>query len=121
MKIVYLFIGFISLGLGTLGAVLPILPTVPFLLVSAFCFGKSSHRVNDWFIATSLYKNHLESYVAGNGMTYQTKCRIVCMVSALMLIGFIMMKETQVGRMMLVLVWVGHMWYFIFRVKNIKE
>ena len=48
-KIIYIFIGCISLGLGIIGVILPILPTVPFVLLAAFCFAKSSERLDGWF------------------------------------------------------------------------
>ena len=35
----------------------------PFLMLAAFCFARSSRRLNDWFLSTRLYKNHLESFV----------------------------------------------------------
>ena len=43
-KTIYLALGCIGVGLGALGAVLPLLPAFPFLLLAAFCFGKSSER-----------------------------------------------------------------------------
>lgn len=43
-KILYIMIGCISLGLGIISVILPILPTVPFVLLAAFCFAKSSER-----------------------------------------------------------------------------
>ena len=46
-KILWLILGFIGLGLGALGAVLPILPTVPFLLLAAVSFAKSSDKLNN--------------------------------------------------------------------------
>ena len=119
-KMIYIVIGCISMGLGAIGVVLPILPTVPFLLLAAFCFGRSSEKLNRWFTSTKLYKNNLESYVKGEGMTRKTKLRIMVTVTILMTIGFIMMKAVTVGRIVLVCVWIFHVVYFTFGVKTIK-
>ena len=73
MRIFYISLGCISLALGAVGTVVPLLPAVPFLLLAAFCFGKSSERLHRWFTGTSLYKNNLETYVKGEGMTRKTK------------------------------------------------
>lgn len=120
-KIVYMSVGCFSLGIGTVGTVLPILPTVPFLMLAAFCFARSSERLNQWFRGTKLYKNNLEDYVAGRGMTKKCKIRIMSMVSLLMAIGFLMMgaKEIVVGCVVLSVVWVMHVIYFCFFVKTI--
>ena len=50
IRILWIILGFISLGLGTVGIALPILPTVPFYLATVFCFAKSLKRLHDWFI-----------------------------------------------------------------------
>lgn len=50
MKIIWLFFGFITLLLALIGIVLPLLPTVPFLLLAAFFFARSSTRIHDWLI-----------------------------------------------------------------------
>lgn len=118
-KTFYIVLGLIGLGLGAAGAVLPLLPAFPFLLLAAFCFGRSSQRLHNWFINTKLYKNNLESYVAGKGMTKKTKIRIMVTVTLLMSIGFIMMHAVVVGRVVLTLVWIFHLIYFIFGVKTI--
>lgn len=118
-KLIYIIVGCISLGLGAVGAVLPLLPTFPFLMLSAFCFARSSEKLHNWFIGTKLYKNNLESYVAGKGMTLKTKVRIMVTVTILMSIGFIMMHAVTVGRIVLACVWVFHLIYFIFGVKTI--
>ena len=96
-KIFYIIGGCISLGLGTLGAVLPLLPVVPFLLLDLICFARSSRRLHSWFLGTRLYKKNLETYVAGKGMTRQTKIRIMVTVTLLMAVGFAMMYQVAVG------------------------
>ncbi len=121
-KIVYIVVGCIGVGLGAIGAVVPMLPAFPFLMLAAFCFGRSSERLNNWFINTKLYKNNLESYVQGRGMTWKTKIRIMITVTLLMSIGFTMMalKSVKVGCIVLLCVWVFHILYFIFGVKTLK-
>lgn len=116
-KILYIFIGCISLGLGIIGVILPIFPTVPFVLLAAFCFARSSERLDGWFKNTKLYKeNNIK-----NGMTKQAKIRIMCSVSLLMSIGFIMMglKGIVIGNIVLLIVWIFHMAYFTFGVRTV--
>ena len=119
-KALLVVVGCLSLALGAIGAVLPILPTVPFLMLSAFCFAKSSEKLHSWFISTKLYKKNLESFVKGEGMTVKTKVKIMSTVTILMAIGFIMMSRVPVGRVILAIVWVCHVVFFVFGVKTLK-
>lgn len=120
-KVIYITVGCIGLALGAVGAVFPLLPAFPFLLLAAICFGKSSERLDRWFKSTKLYKNNLESFVKGQGMTWKTKIKIMITVTILMTIGFIMMKQVVVGRIVLGAVWVFHILFFVFGVKTIKK
>ncbi|MBD5115509.1 MAG: DUF454 domain-containing protein [Ruminococcaceae bacterium] len=120
-KIIYITAGCIGLALGAVGAVLPLMPAFPFLLLAAVCFGKSSERLDRWFKNTKLYKNNLESFVKGRGMTWKTKIKIMITVTVLMTIGFIVMNQVVVGRIVLSCIWVFHILYFIFGVKTIKN
>lgn len=119
-KIVLVAIGCLGVVLGAVGVVLPILPTVPFLLLAAFCFAQSSERMHNWFTGTKLYKNNLESYVKGKGMTRKTKVKIMVTVTVLMSVGFVMMDQVPVGRAILVCVWIFHILYFVLGVRTIK-
>lgn len=119
-KAFFIVLGCLSLGLGALGAVLPLLPAFPFLMLAAFCFAKSSEKLHNWFISTKLYKKNLESFVQGKGMTMKTKIRIMVTVTILMSIGFIMMHAVPVGRIILGFVWIFHVMYFIFGIKTLK-
>ncbi len=120
-QIIFLIIGCLSLALGCVGIVLPILPTVPFFLLTVFCFANSSQKLHDWFIGTQMYKKHLESFVQKKGMTVRTKATILTSVTALMTVGFVLMlrKGIIVPCVILAVVWVCHLVYFLFGVKTI--
>ena len=120
-RILYIILGCIGVGLGAVGAAVPMLPAFPFLMLAAFCFARSSEKLDRWFKGTKLYKDNLEDYVAGRGMTRKTKIRIMITVTLLMGFGFTMMamKPVWIGCNILVCVWAFHIVYFIWGVKTI--
>ena len=113
--------GFLCFALGMVGVVLPILPTMPFILVAAFCFARSSTRLNSWFKGTRVYKQVLEGYVTKRSMTLRAKLTILVPVTVLLAIGFALMGRVPVGRLILAAVWIGHIIYFGFIVKTDKQ
>lgn len=120
-KAFFIALGCVSLALGTIGIVLPILPTVPFYLLTAFCFANSSERLYDWFIHTTVYKKYIGSYFRRRGMTKKAKCLLIGTVTAIMVPGFILMDKVPVGRAIMLVVWMGHIFYFGFKVQTITQ
>lgn len=122
-KIIFVVLGCICLGLGTVGIFLPILPTTPFFLLTLFFFANSSEKLHTWFVGTKLYKKHLEPFVQKRGMLLSTKLSIIGTVTILMGIGFFLMarKGIWIPCIILAVVWIAHIIYFVFRVKTIPK
>ena len=120
-KIFYSILGFLGVCLGAAGAVIPMLPAFPFLMLAAFCFARSSQKLDRWFRGTKLYKDNLADFAAGRGMTMKAKVRIMVTVTLLMSVGFVAMglKGVLTGCIVLGCVWVFHLVYFIFGIKTI--
>lgn len=62
MKIFYAVIGIVSLVLGILGIFLPVLPTTPFLLLSAAMFAKSSEKLYNWLLNHRILGEYIRSF-----------------------------------------------------------
>ena len=121
VKLFYTILGSAALCLGAVGTVLPILPTTPLLLLAAFCFARSSEKLDRWFKGTKLYQDNLETFANGQGMTGKAKLRIMTTVTVIMAIAFVAMKNTSVGRICLCVVWLCHVVAFLFFIKTCPE
>ena len=91
------------------------------VMLAAFCFARSSERVDCWFKGTKLYQENLKDFAAGKGMTAKTKVRIMVTVTLLMTVALVAMgvKGVVAGCVVLGFVWAFHMVYFIWFVKTI--
>ncbi|MGL4800261.1 MAG: YbaN family protein [Cellulosilyticaceae bacterium] len=119
-KKLYIILGFITFGVGALGALLPILPTTPFLLVASYCFMRGSERVNEWFIHTGLYQKHLASFIENKQMTRKKKVMIPLVATIMILIPCVVVDNTGM-RLFLIGIIVVKWYYFAFRIKTIPK
>ena len=119
MKIIYVILGFISMGLGIAGSFLPGLPTMPFLLLASFFFARGSERFHGWFTQTRIYKNYLEDFEKNRSMTLKAKIGLLCLSSTMIAFPIFLLKNNYL-RLALILVVIFKYYYFIFRIKTLK-
>ena len=120
VKLLYIIIGFIALGLGVLGLILPVLPTTPLLLLASYCFVKGSERFEIWFKGTTLYKRHLETFVKERSMTLKQKLTILLFADVMIAIPFFILDSLMV-RVMLVLIVIYKYYYFFNKIKTVDQ
>lgn len=117
-KITYLVLGTLSLVIGIIAFVIPLLPSFPFLLITFILYSKSSDRVYQWFIGTQLYKQNLQSYLNGQGLTKGSKIRIMITITIFMLIGAYFSRNIKWILVLLFIIWVFHLLLFTFKIKT---
>lgn len=120
IKYTYILIGLIAFLLGAAGVFLPVLPTTPFLLLASFCFAKGSKRFNDWFVNTSIYKKHLDSFVKQRAMTLKQKICILAFADFMIAFPMILLESIHI-KIFLGLLVTYKFYYFIFKIKTIKK
>lgn len=120
MRYLWLGVGMTAFALGTAGIVLPLLPTVPFYLLAAFCFAKSSERLHRWFAATKLYQEYVVPFNDGNGMTWQAKLKTMALVTGVMSVSGYFLLDNCMGLMMLGGAWLLQCVAMLFFVKTRK-
>ncbi len=120
LKAIYVFLGTVCLVLGSIGVVLPLVPTTPFLLLTAYFYAKGSKRFHDWFIATWLYRKHLKTFAENRAMTIKQKMSLLLFVDFMLLFPFILLPYTWAKPLIIVLV-ISKYTYFFTAVKTIKK
>lgn len=117
MKAIYLILGFISLFLGIIGIILPVLPTTPFLLLTLFLFSRASDKFYNWFISTKIYKEHLDEFAKTRTMSLKKKITLLAFASTILIASF-MIIDFWHARLVIILVIIFKYYYFIFRIKT---
>ena len=103
----FLLLGYASLGLGFAGVFLPLLPTTPFILLSAFCFSRSSDRLHHWLLAHRTFGPLLSDWERGRAIRPRAKAWSILLMNGL--IGYaLFFRETPLFlKALLVTVMVG--------------
>ena len=113
----YIFIGSLSLIIGLVGVIFPILPTVPFLLLTSFCYAKGSQKFNDWFIKSKIYNKYLKDFVASREMSISRELILLSVVSVMLFATMWVVNKISVSIILLFLIIIKYL-YFIFFIKT---
>ena len=77
---IWIILGSLFLGLGILGAVLPLLPTTPFLVLSAACYARGSERFYNWLLNNKWFGNYIRNYLEGKGIPWKSKVATIALL-----------------------------------------
>ena len=118
-KIIFVIAGFIFLLLGIIGIVLPILPTVPFLLLTSYCFARGSNKFEVWFKSSKIYKKYLENFILNKSMTLKQKIYISTFADIMIAFPLVILNNLYI-KLFLIIIIIFKYYYFIFKIKTIK-
>jgi uncharacterized protein len=100
--------GTVSLALGAIGIILPILPTTPFLLLAAACYLRSSTRLHKWLINNRWFGEYIKNYQAGRGIPMKTKLiGLVTLWIAILYSTFFVVNELMIAQIVLLVIAAG--------------
>jgi uncharacterized membrane protein YbaN (DUF454 family) len=79
-RIILVFVGTLSLGLGVLGIFLPLLPTTPFLLLAAACYARSSPRFYHWLVHHHWLGGYIRDYRENHAIRLRAKVSAITLL-----------------------------------------
>lgn len=120
IRILLIIIGFVSLALGSIGIIIPILPTVPFLLLTSFCFLKSSVRFNKRFLNSKIYKKYLENFQKNKIMPLWSMTVLIVFVSSILLLSMFFINNLVMTIVFSILIFFKCL-YFALMIKPVSS
>ena len=111
-------LGFVAVGLGTLGIFLPLLPTTPFLLLAAYLFARGSDRWHQWLLGHRHLGPYIHAFRNKTGLTKKQKLRIGTSFTVLMGVSIYLTPMATI-RALLIAIWA--FWtVMLFRTKTLQ-
>jgi uncharacterized membrane protein YbaN (DUF454 family) len=114
--------GFLATALGVLGVFLPVLPTVPFLLLALACFARSSERFYDWLLDHAHFGPIVQPYIDGCGMSRASKGKAITLLwASIILSAFLLVEHVWVRVVLLVIACAVTFYLFSLPTINSKD
>jgi hypothetical protein len=103
-RIAYVVLGTVSLALGLIGVVLPVIPTTPLILLSAWCYYRGSKRFHDWLINHPYLGKIVAEYSGEEGMKRGSKIKAIAFTWAAVLLTAAFVLESTTMRVIIILI-----------------
>jgi len=121
LKYILAFLGLISLFLGVLGVFVPILPTTPFLLLSAALFMKSSKRLYNWLINNKYLGKYISNYIHHKSISVKTKISSISFLWITILLSIYFFVEKLIFIILLLIIAIAVTWHILSRKSTNKK
>lgn len=118
-KYILITTGWLAVALGTLGVILPLLPTTPFILLAAWCFARSSPRFHHWLMYRSWFGGYLRYWQRYRAMPPGAKPRAVLLIIVTFTVSLWLVEMAWVRILLLVILTV--LLLFIWRIPVVDE
>ena len=113
LRFILLATGWVSLALGIIGIFLPLLPTTPFVLLSAYCFSKSSPRLHSWLINQPRLGPMIQNWEQQGSISQNAKVTSTVLMIGMFGVSFLLINLSLMLKGMLVCIATGVL-YFIW-------
>jgi uncharacterized membrane protein YbaN (DUF454 family) len=105
--------GFLATALGVLGIFLPIVPTVPFLLLAVACFARSSERFYSWLVDHAHFGPIVQPYIDGCGMSRASKGKAIVLLWTSIIFSAFLLVDLVWVRIILLVIACGVTFYLL--------
>lgn len=103
VRIVFAGLGTLCVGIGLLGAVLPVLPTTPFMLLAAGCFVRASPRFYNWLLNTRTFGPLIREWRRYHSIPWKTKLTAIALMATTLSISIIFFVPNRYGQVAMAL------------------
>jgi len=111
----FVTVGTVSVGLGVIGIIVPVLPTTPFLLLGAACYLRGSQPLHDWLLGNRFLGSYIRNYMEGRGIPLKMKIWTLVLLWAVMTSTAALATESFLLRIILGVILVGVSIYILSR------
>jgi len=101
LRLLLIFVGWLSIVLGVVGIVLPVLPTTPFILLAAWCFSRSSTRFHHWLHTHPQLGKIVAAWESGEGISVKVRNRVLLLMWLSLLASALIVAKLWLGVVLL--------------------